>query len=68
MDGRGDVFPVGRPDVADLDRFMWETDSPFERRPTTDDGIEIVATGRSAITLSVWLRELIARGRSGSGP
>jgi hypothetical protein len=28
---RGDVFPVARPDVADLDYFMWYCDAPFER-------------------------------------
>jgi hypothetical protein len=33
---------VGRPDIADLDRYMWETDSPFERRPIVDE-VEIVA-------------------------
>jgi hypothetical protein len=62
MDERGDIFPVGRPDVADLDQFMWESDSPFERRPTTDGGGEILARGRSAVTLVVWLAELIAAG------
>lgn len=60
-DTRGDVFPVARPDVADLDRFMWETDSPFERRVTADGGVEIVAKGRSAITLAVWLQDLVRR-------
>lgn len=62
MDQRGDVFPVQRPDIADLDRFMWETDSPFERRVTADGGVEIIAKGRSAITLVVWLQELVDRG------
>ena len=62
-DERGDVFPLGRPDLADLDRFMWDTDSPFERRQTADGGVEIVARGRSALTLAVWLQQLIERGR-----
>jgi hypothetical protein len=44
MDERGSVFPVAKPEVADLDRFMWNVDSPFERRLTTD-GIEILAKG-----------------------
>ncbi len=57
---REGLSPVGEPDVADLDRFMWNTDSPFERRVTTDGGVEILARGRSAVTLSLWLRELIA--------
>jgi hypothetical protein len=60
-DERGDVFPVGRPDAADLDRFMWETDSPYDGRPTGDGGIEIVAKGRSAVCLLVWLEELVKR-------
>jgi hypothetical protein len=63
MDTRGDIFPVAEPDVTHLDSFMWETDSPFERRLTltADGGVEIVAKGRSAVTLAVWLQEPIAR-------
>jgi hypothetical protein len=67
MDERGDVFPVGRPDLADLDSFMWNVDSPFERHPTGDGGIEIRASGRSAIALAVWLQDLIDRGNGGAG-
>lgn len=52
------VYPVGRPDVADLKRFAWETDSPHEHLVTADGGVEIVARGRSAITLAVWVGEL----------
>ena len=63
MDERGDIFPVGRPDIADLDRFMWETDSVFQRRPTLDGGVEIVAKGRSAVTLVTWIQELIELGK-----
>jgi len=62
-DERGDVYPVGRPDIADLDRFMWETDSPFERRLTPDGGVEMVARGRSAVMLAQWLQELVRQGR-----
>jgi hypothetical protein len=64
IDKRGDVFPVGRPDVDDLDRFTWDTDSPFERRPTADGGIAIVAKGRSAVTLAMWLQDLVEQGKS----
>jgi hypothetical protein len=63
IDKRGDIYPVGRPDVADLDSFMWDADAPFERRPTADGGVEIVARGRSAVTLAVWLQELVEQGR-----
>jgi hypothetical protein len=59
MDERGSVFPVAKPDVADLDRFMWNVDSPFERSPTTDGRFEIFAKGRSAIALLVWLDGIV---------
>jgi hypothetical protein len=59
-DAHGEIFPVARPDVEDLDRFMWSVDSPFTRRPTTDGGVEILAKGRSAVTLLVWLEGLVA--------
>jgi hypothetical protein len=48
---------VGQPDIADLDRFMWETDSRFDRRPTADGGVEILAKGPSAVTLVTWIQE-----------
>lgn len=67
---REGLFPVGKPDVADLDEFMWKTDSPFERHATGDGGVEILARGRSAVTLSAWLRELITAvpSRGGTAP
>jgi hypothetical protein len=37
---------------------MFEMDSPYEHRRTTD-GIEIVAKGRSAVTPLVWLEEIV---------
>jgi hypothetical protein len=59
MDERGSVFPVAKPDVADLDRFMWNVDSPFEKRLTAAGGVEILAKGRSAIALLVWLEGIV---------
>jgi hypothetical protein len=59
MDQRGSVFPVAKPDVADLDRFMWNVDSPYEKRLTADGGVEILAKGRSAIALLVWLEGIV---------
>ncbi len=59
MDERGDGSPVAKPDANDLERFMFETDSPYERRMTSDGGIEILAKGRSAVTLLVWLEEIV---------
>jgi hypothetical protein len=55
----GDIFPVARPDAADLERFMFEVDAPYSGRRTSDGGIEIVARGRSAICLLIWLEELV---------
>ncbi len=60
MDDRGDVFPVAKPDLDDLADFMWSTDSPYEVRPTTDGGAEILAKGRSAICLLTWLEAIVA--------
>jgi hypothetical protein len=58
-DERGDIFPVGKPDADDLDKFMFEVDAPYEHRRTSDGGIELVAKGRSAICLLVWLERLL---------
>ncbi len=51
MDERGEISPVAAPDLADLDRVMANADAPFERRPTMDGGVEILAQGRSAKVL-----------------
>jgi hypothetical protein len=59
MDEHLEIFPVARPDADDLERFMWDTDSPYDHRRTTDGGLEIRAEGRSAMTLVVWLEELV---------
>jgi len=61
------AFPVAKPDADDLERFMLETDSPYEHRRTSDGGIEILANGRSAVTLLVWLEEIV-RALSFRGP
>jgi hypothetical protein len=62
MDERGEIFPVGAPDLADLDRVMWNADAPFERRPTTDGGVEVLAQGRSAkVLLLGWLAGIVGR-------
>lgn len=59
MNERRDIFPVARPDADDLANFMWQTDSPYAHRQTADGGIEIRAEGRSAVTLLIWLDELV---------
>jgi hypothetical protein len=48
-DEHGDVSPLAKPDAADLERFMFESDAPYFHRRTNDGGIELVARGRSAI-------------------
>ena len=55
------ISPVSRPDLDDLELFARETDSPCERRASADGGVEIRASGRSAITLAVWLEELVRK-------
>jgi hypothetical protein len=59
MDVHREIFPVAKPDPDDLDKFMFETDSPYENAKTTDGGIEILAKGRSAVTILVWLEEIV---------
>jgi hypothetical protein len=58
-DEHREIFPVAKPDADDFDRFMRETDSPYEYRRTSDGGIEILAEGRSAVTLLVWLEDIV---------
>jgi hypothetical protein len=47
MDKHCEVYPVARADRVDLDAFMFETDSPYERRVTADGG-RVVGVGISA--------------------
>ena len=62
MDERGEIFPVAAPDLADLDRLRCNADAPFERRPTTDGGVEVLAQGRSAkVLLLGWLAGIVGR-------
>jgi hypothetical protein len=60
IDEHGEIFPVAAPDLADLDRLMCDADAPFERRPTTDGGVEVLAQGRSAkVLLLGWLTGIV---------
>lgn len=54
------------PDWDDLERVMWDTDSPHEKRLTKSGGAEIRARGRSAVTFASWLADTL-RNASGSG-
>ena len=55
----GSVFPVGRPDVAALDRFMRKVGSRIERRQAIGGGVEILASGRAAVAVAAWLETLL---------
>jgi hypothetical protein len=60
MDERGEILPVAAPDLANLDRLMGNANAPFERRPTTDGGVEVLAQGRSAkVLLLGWLAGIV---------
>ena len=63
LDDDLEAFPVKEPDLEDLDKHMWSTDSPYEKRVTKHGGVELLARGRSAVTLAVWLEEMFLRER-----
>jgi hypothetical protein len=63
LDVRGDVFPVGEPNLQDLEQFMWALDAPYEARRTSEGSVEIAATGRGANAVWEWLTELIEANR-----
>jgi hypothetical protein len=55
----GSVFPVGRPNVAALDRLNRKVGSRIDRRQTGDGGLEILARGRAALAVAAWLETLL---------
>lgn len=59
LDVRGEFYPLGEPDVEDLEQFMWAFDAPYQARRTSQGSVEITATGRAASALWEWLTELI---------
>jgi len=59
MDERREIYPIAQPDVDNLDRLMRDGDSPFLRRTIPKDGLEVLAKGRSAVTLLVWLEGIM---------
>jgi hypothetical protein len=65
MDSHCTIFPVSRPDADDLERFMLKRDAPYEHRKTKHGDIEILAKGRSAVTLLVWLDDLVRSASTG---
>jgi hypothetical protein len=59
LDQHGEAFPTREPDLADLERFMWGLDAPYQRRLTLSGDVELQAKGRSAIVLAEWLDGLV---------
>lgn len=68
LDENLEAFPVKEPDLADLERHMWAGDAPYEKSVTKHGGVEIRASGRSAIVLGVWLETLLWDRLSSRGP
>jgi hypothetical protein len=64
MNARREVCCAGRPDLEDLERFMWAGDAPYEKRLTGDGGrgVELFAKGRGGFQLAFWIAEYIQPG------
>jgi len=62
MNARREVCCAGRPDLEDLERFMWAGDAPYEKRLTGDGGVELFAKGRGGFQLVLWIAEYIQPG------
>lgn len=59
LDKRHEIYPVNNPGAADLDAFMFESDAPYQGGATADGGVQILAKGRSAICLLIWLEDIV---------
>jgi hypothetical protein len=55
LDANREAFPVGEPDLADLERLMWKADAPYALKRTAVGGVLIEAKNRSAIMIWEWL-------------
>lgn len=62
MNERREVFPVGQPDLEDLEDFMWSLDAPYVKHPRADGGVALYAKGRGGMMLAFWLKDLIVPG------
>ena len=54
MNARREVCCAGRPDLEDLERFMWAGDAPYDKRLTGDGGVELFAKGRGLLLRWGW--------------
>ena len=59
LDEYREIFPVSRPDADDLVRFMGNARAHYQHHRVKDGGVEILAKGRSALTLAPWLEYLV---------
>jgi hypothetical protein len=62
LDETREIFPVGRPDLEELDRFMWAHDAPYEKQLSEAGGVALFAKGRGGQMLAEWIIRLIAAG------
>src|SRR5262245_58557516 len=60
LDAQNEAYPV-RLNLEDLEQHMWACDAPYEKRVMKNGDVELAASGRSAVVLSVWL-EGVAEG------
>ena len=59
LDAAGEVYITSEIDFDELDRFMFETDAPYEKRRSSEGGAQLTARGRAAVCLAVWLEGLL---------
>ena len=62
MNSRREVRCIRRPDLEDLERFMWRCDAPYEKRRTGGGGVQLFARGRGGFMLAFWISEYISPG------
>lgn len=53
-----EIFPLPVPDFDDLDQFMWDLDTPYEKHVNDHGNVDLRARGLAAICLSEWLQGL----------
>jgi hypothetical protein len=54
LDDEGEAFPAHL-DFEDLDRHMREYQATFEKQTSAAGGVQLIARGRSAEALALWL-------------
>jgi hypothetical protein len=59
LDDDLEAFPLAGVDLRDLERHMWDSDAPYEQATTPQGGVRLLAKGRSAVALLLWLTGLL---------